>query len=221
MNKFLLAASAAALFAGASEAAVISADTATASSEFSGAYLAENTIDGSGLSAAGDPSATHADYARFNHWTTGIGTNATDQSITWGFTSAATVGGIYIWNHLSNNISSNSGYEPTLFDLTLLDAGGNQLAFFDDVDLTPDTNLAQAFSFGTTYAGVSSITFDVEAVQSSNNYTGLAEVLFDSSANIAGATDLGGGMAAVPLPAGLPLLLGAFAALFGLRRRAN
>jgi hypothetical protein len=95
-----------------------------------------------------------------------------------------------------------------------------QLALFDDVSLTPDTDAAQAFSFGSVLAGVVSLRFDVEAVQSSPSFTGLAEVLFDDSAAIAGATDLSGsGPSVVPLPAGGVLIVTAFAALGAMRLR--
>ena len=204
-------------FSTASQAAVISADTATASSEFSGGYVAENTINGTGLSTAGDPTATHADYVFGNHWTTRAN-DVLGASISWGFSGGASVGGIYIWNHLSNIIASNPGYEPTLFDLDLLDGSDNVIASFDDIDLSPDTNMAQAFSFGEIFADVSTITFTVEEVQGTTPFTGLAEVLFDDSFQIQGATDIGA-VSPIPLPAGLPLLAGAFGLLFGLRRR--
>jgi len=185
-----------------SMAATLSADTATASSEATASYVAENTINGSGLSSANDPSATHADYFPGNHWTSNS-ISPLDQYIDWGFNTTQTLGGIYIWNHGSNGgIAANSGYEPTLFDLTLYDDGDNIIESFDDVALAPDTNISQAFAFSSLITGVTRVRFDVEAVQSTPNFTGLAEVLFDDSNTIFGATVLGAPMpASVPLPA--------------------
>lgn len=209
----ILSACALVMLATHAHATPFSADAATASSFFNGSYDPGNTIDGSGLSANTAVTEAHANYAANNHWTTAAGTDPLEAWITWSFTTGVDLGGIYIWTHRSNIIASNPGYDPTLFDLEVFDFGGTSLAVFDDVALTPDTAFAQAFSFGTVFANVGSVTFSVEAVQSSPSYTGLAEVAFDDGL-IASATQLN----AVPLPAGLPLLAGALAGLVGCRR---
>lgn len=196
------------------QATVINADTVSASSVFNSNYLAENTINGSGLGGADlnvvDPTTiAHDDYAEGNHWTTS-GSSPTDQWIRWAFDTDQTLGGIYVWNHRSNVISANSGYEPTLFDLTLYDSSDAVLLNLNNVALLPDTAVAQLIGFNTLVSGISSILFEIEAVQSSPSYTGLAEVRFE--------TDL---VSSVPLPAALPLLAGALGALglIGRRRR--
>ena len=158
----------------------IQPDTAVASSQYSRSYQATNTIDGSGLS---DPllgsNAIHDPYSYDNHWTSARGTAPRDQLIDWGFNTPQNLDEIYIWNHQSNpGIADNPGYEVTLFDLTLFDAADNILLTLDDVALQPDTNAAQTFSFGQTVANVSRVRFEIEDVQSSTTYTGLAEVGF-------------------------------------------
>lgn len=183
-KKSLLPVAAAALLIGAEPAgaALFKPDTATASSEFSSGYVAENTINGSGLPSLLDINAPHETYVFGNHWTTS-GDSPTDQHIVWGFGAGRDVGGLYIWNHLSNNIAANSGYEPVLFDLTLFDAGNNILELFDDLDLQPNTNVAQLVDLGAVYSNVASVRFDVEATESSGSYTGLAEVVFTSESS--------------------------------------
>lgn len=199
-------------------AATFSATGASASSEFSSSYDAGNTIDGSGLSSAGDPGATHADYAVNNHWTTARNTVPEDESIEWSFAGPSDLGGIYIWNHRSNIIANNPGYEPVVFDLTLLN-GNTVIETFDDVALLPDTDKAQAFTFDMVVSNVTSVLFEVEEVQSSTNYTGLAEVLFDD-ALINGATLLTNTTPMpIPLPAGGLLLLSGVAGIAALRRK--
>lgn len=205
-----------ALLATGAAAATFSADDATASTEFNSNYVAKNTINGSGLSAPGDPAATHATYTTGNHWTT-TG-EAVGAFIDWSFDDPQTLGGLYIWNHRSNNIATNAFYEPVLFGLTISDAGNNVLASFTGVPLAPNTDQSQAFSLTSLLTGVSTVRFTVEATENNNastNLTGLAEVLFDD-ALIAGATSLA---APIPLPAGLPLLLAGMGGLALLRRR--
>ena len=158
----------------------IQPDTAVASSEFSSSFQATYTIDGSGLS---DPllgsNAIHDPYSYDNHWTSARGTAPRDQLIDWGFNTPQNLDEIYIWNHQSTpGFANNPGYDVTLFDLTLFDAADNILLTLDDVALQPDTNAAQTFSFGQTVANVSRVRFEIEDVQSSTNYTGLAEVGF-------------------------------------------
>lgn len=190
------------------QAIFISPDTAVASSQFdSGGFsaIAANTINGSGLPVGFGSTNSHAAYVSGNHWTTASGTSPTTQFITWGFTTAQTLDTIYIWNHLSTDPpASNTGYDVTLFDLTLFDSLNNVLLSLDNVALLPDTANSQAFLFGP-IANVSSVRFDIEAVQSSTNFTGLAEVGFNTTQ--------------VPEPSSLVLLAGGAAGLFSFGRR--
>ncbi|WP_425404944.1 PEP-CTERM sorting domain-containing protein [Hwanghaeella sp.] len=191
-------------------AAVIQPDSViNVSSEFNASFAAENTINGSGLTSnPRDPSEAHANYAGGNHWTTAAGTNPLDAFITWGFDSPTDLFGMYVWNHRSNIISANTGYEPTLFTLELFDGSNNSLLTLTNVSLLPDVATGQTIDFGGLVAGVSSIRFDVDAVQSSPDFTGLAEVAFETSP-----------ITAVPVPAALPLLLTGLVGLSFLRRR--
>lgn len=193
------------------QASMITPDTATASSQFgSGSgYVAMNTINGSGLTGPITPSSTHATYASGNHWTTD-GSSPLDEWIEWGFNTPQTLGAIYIWNHRSNGIANNAGYEPTLFDLTLYDAANNPLLTLNDVALLPDVATAQTISFTLT-SNVSRVRFDVEQTQSSTNYTGLAEVRFDTTT----------GGSEVPEPSTVSLIAGGLGLGFLLRRRAR
>jgi hypothetical protein len=162
------------------EAVIFKPTGSAASSQFSGSYDPGNTIDGSGLTGGGlDINEAHANYAVNNHWTTANGTNPLNQWIDWTFTIPVTMGAAYIWTHRSNIIASNDGYEPTVFDLTLFDVDDNVLLVLDNKSLAPDTAFTQRIDFALTN-GVKRVRFDVEAVQSSPNYTGLAEVAFDT-----------------------------------------
>ncbi len=179
-------------------AAMFSADTAQASSEYSPDFKAIFTIDGSGLRdgfdqvAKGSDSITgaaqtqditdaHDTYLRGNHWTTAAGTTPLDAAITWGFDLPVTLGGIHIWNHRSDNIANNSGYEPTRFDLTIFGSQNAVLARFLDVALLPNTPTAQTFSLPAILSDVVAVQFKVRAVEASPDYTGLAEVRFDTT----------------------------------------
>lgn len=197
------------LLAAAAQAAVITPDTATASSEFSTNYRAIYTIDGSGFTGPVTPTSLHDDYAVRNHWTTD-GSAPLNEFIDWGFSTPQTLGTIYIWNHRSNNIANNSGYEVTLFDLTLFDSLNNVLLTLNDVALLPDTDAAQTIAFTLTN-NVSRVRLDVEQTQSSTNYTGLAEVRFDTS-SVGGPSD-------VPEPSTLGMAGLAAAGLALVRRR--
>ena len=185
-------------------AALISPDGATASSQHSSSYAPGFTIDGSGLPAGFTASDAHADYAGSNHWTAASG-DLLNAYITWTFSTPQALSAIIIWNHRSNIIAANPGYEPTLFDLTIRDAANNILLSWDDEDLAPDTATGQTFSFGQTINGISSVRFDVEAVQSSTTWTGLAEVAFDDAR-----------VNAIPVAPALPLLLTGLAGLVAL-----
>lgn len=183
-------------------AALISPDGATASSQHSGSYAPGFTIDGSGLPANFTAADAHADYSTNNHWTAASG-DLLNAFITWTFNTPQSLSAIVIWNHRSNNIAGNPGYEPTLFDLTVRDAGNNILLAWDDIALAPDTATGQTFGFGGAISGISSVRFDVEAVQSSTTWTGLAEVAFEP----------------VPIAPALPLLLTGLAGLGFLARK--
>jgi len=207
------------LAAGSAQSATFGADTASASSEFSGSFVAENTINGSGLSSAGDPNASHADYVGGNHWTTRR-SDTVGAFIEWGFAGPVDLGGLYIWTHRSNVIASNAFYEPTLFDLTFFDLADVALATFTDVDLAPDTDLSQSFTLSSVLTGVSSVRFTVKETQGSTPFTGLGEVLFDDAIITSNGTTVLDAAPAVPLPAGLPLMLAGLGA-FAVMRRAR
>jgi len=158
----------------------IQPNTAVASSEFSNNYQATYTIDGSGLDPLG-PTGLHAAYSTGNHWTSEAGTGPTDQSIDWGFNSPQTLDAIHLWNHQSTvGPAVNDGYDVTRFDLTLFDAANNELLSLNDIAMQHDLATAQTFSFGQTIANISRVRLDIEDVQSSPTYTGLAEVGFNA-----------------------------------------
>ena len=191
------------------EAAVnlLAPDTAVASSQFSAGFdgLAVNTINGSGLPLGFfGPGDAHAAYASGNHWTTTTAQPPTSQFITWGFTTPKSLDSIVIWNHQSTTPpAANPGYDVTLFDLTLFDSANAPLLTMNDVALAPDTATGQVFGFGGFVNGVSSVRLDIEAVQSSQDFTGLAEVRFG-----------------VPEPGAiLPIALGAAGLVGGAGRR--
>lgn len=190
-------------------AGLVSPDNATASSQHSGSYAPGFTIDGSGLPANFTAADTHANYAANNHWTAANG-DLLNASITWLFNAPQAFSAIVIWNHRSNIIAANPGYEPTLFDLTVRDAANNVLLYWDDMGIAPDTATGQIFSFGGTISGISSVRFDVEAVQSSTTWTGLAEVAFDDAQ-----------IDVVPVAPALPFLLTGLAGLLALKSRAK
>ncbi|MBL9188855.1 MAG: VPDSG-CTERM sorting domain-containing protein [Opitutaceae bacterium] len=166
---------------GSAHAAIIQPNTAVASSDagFPGpAFAAVNTINGSGLAGPVGTLPTHAQYDVGNHWTSdGIGNFL--ESITWGFTTPQTLDTIYLWNHQSNNIAANPGYDVGNFDLKFFDSSNAQIGAFSGT-LAFDSNAAQAFAFGA-IAGVSSVRFDVKSTQSSITLTGLAEVAFNTA----------------------------------------
>ena len=191
------------------QAALVQPDSALASSEFTAGFdgTAMNTIDGSGLPVSFTTSDAHGPYVTGTHWTTTLEEPPTDQSITWGFSTPQTLSHIYIWNHLSTSSpASNTGYEVTLFDLTLFDAGNAPILVLNDVAMQPNTAFAQTFSFGGTVTGVSSVLFEIEAVEFSPDFTGLAEIAFETSV--------------VPIPAAV-WLFGPAIGLLGWRQRKN
>lgn len=160
-------------------AVIIQPNTAVASSTAGGSYAAVNTINGSGLTGTVGTLPTHLPYdnSPANHWTSD-GSGPLNEFITWGFTVPQTLNTIYLWNHQSTTpLASNSGYDVGNFALTFYDSSNVQIGTFSGT-LAFDSNAAQGFNFGT-IAGISSVRFDVNSVQSSPNYTGLAEVAFD------------------------------------------
>ncbi len=207
MKKIISAGVVALLASSAGQAVVIKPTGATASSEFSSAFGAARTIDGSGLTSPTAINEAHADYAFNNHWTTASGTNPTAQFIDWTFAAPQTIGALYVWNHRSNIIAGNPGYEPTRFDLTIFDAGNNILLSLDNAVLAPDNAFAQRFDFAQ-LTNVARVRFDVEAVQSSPDFTGLAEVAFDTDSFAA----------AVPEPASWAMMIGGFGLIGGTLR---
>lgn len=198
-------------YAASASAAVIKPSSATASSEFNSAFAPVHTINGSGLTGSGtDPDEAHATYDFSNHWTTAAGTNPLNQWIQWFFDTPQTLGAAYIWNHRSNGIAANSGYEPTTFDLNFYGAGNAVLLSMDEVALAPDTATAQQIDFAL-LNGVTSVRFDVEGTQSSTTYTGLAEVAFDTESFVT----------AIPEPKTWAMLLAGFFAVGSALRRRN
>lgn len=220
MTRTLSLALVAAALAAPAGAATFSPTGATASSFFSASYDPGNTIDGSGVGGPGfAPTAIHTTYAENNHWTS-TGADALDQWIEWSFAAPSTIGGLWIWNHLSNGVASNPFYEPTEFSLTFYDAVDTVLTSFSGVALDPQpvggpVGASQGFTLDVALTGVSAVRFDVDGKEPPlDSYTGLAEVLFSDEV-IAGATSL----AAVPLPASGLLLIAALGGIGAARRR--
>jgi hypothetical protein len=208
---------AAAVTAAVAEAATIQPTSVTASSEFIIGFdgAAVHTIDGSGLPIGFTPASTHDAYASGNHWTTNSGTVPSASFINWFFAAPQTLDRMYVWNHQSTTpTAANPGYDVTQFDLTLFDAGDNVLLAISNVLLAPDTATSQTILFGAVIANVSRVLFDIDTVQSSTTFTGLAEVAFETATP--------GGPGSVPEPATMTLLgLSAVAALAARRRAAT
>lgn len=154
------------------QATIIQPDTAVASSFFSGHYVPENTINGSGLLGLVTALPSHAGYTGGNHWTT-LGGNPLDGWIRWSFASSQILDTIYLWNHQSPN-----RYDVTAFSLTFFDAASTQIGTYSST-LAVDSAAAQAFSFGP-LVGVRSVRFDVNGTQGHPTWTGLAEVAFNT-----------------------------------------
>jgi len=211
----MMAAAGLMLVAGQAQAAVFKPTAATASSIASSPYAAVNTINGTGLTGDGtDINEAHAAYSGSsggNHWTSNS-SNPIVQWIDWTFAAPVTMGAAYIWNHQSTTpLANNTGYDVTLFDLILFDASDNVLLFLDNRTLAPDNAFAQRIDFGLT-SDVSRVRFDIEAVQSSTNFTGLAEVAFDTESYVTPA---------IPEPASWLMLIAGFGMTgAAMRRRA-
>ena len=168
----------AALFASASlgHAIIIQPDAVTASSQHSANYAPIHTIDGSGLLGPVTSLPDHAAYtSTSNHWTAQSG-ELLNAWIKWSFNTAQTLDTIYVWNHQSNGPAGNDGYDVGAFTLTFFDALDSEIGTFSGT-LAYDSPSAQAFDFGE-LSGISSVRFDINSVQSSTTWTGLAEVAF-------------------------------------------
>lgn len=166
--------------------------TASASSTFSTAYAAANTINGSGLPANFTPGDVHANYtSTSNHWTTRRN-ETLGMSITWGFATPQTVNRFYMWNHRSNGVAANGNYAVTRFDLEFRDAAGTLLSSL--TNLTAESGIAFAQSYClSTIAGVSTVSLTVRATADNNSspFTGLAEVAF-ANVTPCGSADIAG-----------------------------
>ncbi|NRA28823.1 MAG: PEP-CTERM sorting domain-containing protein [Parvularculaceae bacterium] len=179
----VVAATAVAFGAQSFAAGLINADDVSASSQFNGQFSPFYTIDGSGLPVGFDETSIHDDYALDNHWTTSRTGGPVGQNITWFFANPQALSGMWVWNHLSNIISSNLQYEPVLVDLEAKNLGGDTVFNFTNVELLPNEELpqfgaAQLISFGDLYGDIFSITLTVIETQGSTSFTGLAEVRF-------------------------------------------
>lgn len=156
-------------------------DGATAGSEFSGLYDIGNTLDGSGLALPFTIFTPHATYATNNHWTTKSGAlQAGNAWASFTFNTNRTIGTFHMWNHRSNGIASDPGYAVTLFDLKMYDARGTLLFALLNQAATPNVAVAQSFCFEPV-DGVRRVDVVILDNNGSPNYTGLAEVAFDST----------------------------------------
>jgi len=185
-------------------AVIFQPDFATASSEFSSSYVIENAINGSGLPLNFGPTDSHADYGTNNHWTTAANQVPGNSVATFTFENDVTIGTMYLWNHRSNIIASNSEYAVTQFDLILYDANNRVLLTLTDLKVVGNISIAQLYPF-TPVNQIRKIDFIIksnerfEAGNISPNYTGIAEIAFDSeSLSQATPTTLASGSFAEP-----------------------
>jgi hypothetical protein len=167
-------------------AGLIAPDSAVAGSVFSSAYNAENTIDGSGLPLGFTPSNPHAVYTGSgggNHWTTLSGAISNGSAwIEWGFSSAQTLHGMYLWNHRSDGVASNPHYAVKRFDLTFKDALDNTIGSMSNVSATQFLNGAQTYTWAG-ISGISKVRMDIRQNHQPNgtaSFTGIAEVRFEN-----------------------------------------
>ncbi len=166
-------------------------DSATATSTFSALYSILNTINGSGMPANFTPASAHANYAINNHWTTAAGAlNQNNAAASFFFNQPVTIGTFHMWNHRSNGIAADPGYAVTLFNLRLFDANNNELFQLLNQPALPNIAIAQSYVF-TPVANVSRVDFRILANNGSPNYTGLAEVAFESIPSPGAMTLLG------------------------------
>ena len=183
--------------AGCASGQLFQPDSAMASSEFNGSFDIGNTIDGSGLEMSFGKDSSHADYASNNHWTTQR--DAMDVNAEFFFDVEVTIGQFLLWNHRSNIIADDPNYGVRTFDLTLMDAGNNELLSLTGLSAEQDVATAQTYSFAPV-SGVRSVRIDITENYGSRLF-GFAEVAFS----------------AVPSPAS-GVVLGA-AGVLGARRR--
>jgi hypothetical protein len=168
-------------------ATIIQPNTATASSNAGSSYVPTNTINGSGLLGPVSTLPNHGPYTSSsggNHWTSD-GSAPLNEWIQWGFTTAQTLDTIYVWNHQSTtSLAINANYDVTAFTLTFFDSSNTQIGTYSNT-LAVDSAAAQAFNFGV-LSGISSVRFDINGTQGSTNYTGLAEVAFNTASPTSG-----------------------------------
>ena len=155
-------------------------DSAAASSEWSGAYAVEHTIDGSGLPADFGPNDAHADYTQGNHWSAG----SNDVEGAWAefsFAQPVDINTFWMWNHRSTlPLAYSEGYAVTRFDLEFFDASGQSIEMLTDLTAEADVATAQTFTFDT-LENVSSVRLIVRANAGEPEVTGLAEVRLGTS----------------------------------------
>lgn len=173
---------------GLASAQLVRPDSATASSTFSGSYDIGNAIDGSGLPPDFTLDSTHAVYTTNNHWTTKNGAIAAGTAnATFFFDAPQTIAQFHLWNHQSNGVASNDFYAVTQFDLRFFDADNNLLGEVLDVSAVGGVGVNTVQSFALPLLeNVRSVYFGIDANSAplghaGVNYTGVAEVAFNTS----------------------------------------
>ncbi len=177
------------LVAAPASAQLFQPDSAVASSEFSGGYVIENTINGSGLVGGLSLDATHANYTSGNHWTTRR--DAQNVNAVFSFNEPQTIARMVLWNHRSNNIADDPGYAMRLFDMTLLDENDAVLASFPGLMAERNEPAAQLFDFAAV-SGVRSVRIDIIENYGSR-LNGFAEIAFSAVPAPGAAVLLAGG----------------------------
>ena len=169
-------------------------DSAIAGSEFSGAFQIGFAIDGSGMPAGFDPDSTHTTYSSNNHWTTQSG--ALQAGNAWAeffFTDPASIRRFHMWNHLSNGIATDPGYAVTEFNIRFFDSSDALIHESLGMPALPNVSVAQTYQFDLMH-DVARVRFEIIANNGSPQYTGLAEVAFDTVPAPGAATLLGLGL---------------------------
>lgn len=185
---FLLAA---ALLPTMAQANLIRPDSAVAGSTFSSSYDIGNAIDGSGLPAGFTSADLHGTYTTNNHWTTKNGAIAAGEAwAEFSFAELQTIGQFHLWNHRSNGVASNAYYAVTQFDLVFKDADGAVILSLDDLTALGGlgTGAVQTFTF-VPVSGVKTVRLVIDANSTPAgwtgvNYTGVAEVAFDTTSPV-------------------------------------
>jgi len=171
-----------------------------------------NLVNGSGLSLADDPTATHSENNNSaEQWHAGGGQGieggppvVDDQVVTFDLGELYDLNTVYIWQH---NQPGNFGRGVNQFDLLYSSDGVSYTAFANNLNLaiSPGGNIsAQSFAFSQANVRFVQIAIDSAHSGSANEYVGLAEVMFDGIA--------------VPEPGSVALLAFAGAGI-ALRRR--